>query len=286
MRNEYRNKYILILSLPLALLLIVVSYIGFVEADTYSKESLNWTLQTTSQDAIDLFLISPFLLITSLFVFRKSEIALFLWSGGVLYVFYTFVIYCFDIHFNKLFLVYCLILGLSFYSLTYLWYTQSKMLDNERLSEHMPRKSLGFYFIIVACSFILLWLLDILPAIIHNSVPYSLREIGTFTNPVQVIDLSILLPGFIITAGLLLKKRPLGIFLAPVLLTFCLLMDSTIAVLAVIMNIKGQGENWVIPLMMGILAIITMFLLVMCFKNMYPHSHVENRIKYFYPLRS
>jgi len=63
-------------------------------------------------------------------------------------------------------------------------------------------------------------------------------------------------------------------------------MDITIGVLVIIMKIKGQDANWSIPLMMGMLVLITIFLLVTFFKNLHPQKDVESKIKYFYPLRS
>ena len=163
-----------------------------------------------------------------------------IWGGIVLYITYTFVIYCFAIHFNNLFVVYCLCLGLSFYSLVYFLFT----LNSERKKAGFENKTafhfIGFYFIIISMLFYFLWLSEIIPAIFQNTVPGSVVEAGLFTNAVHVIDLSVILPAIFITGVLLLKRKPIGIFLTPVLLTFFVLMNITIGILVVITRTKGR----------------------------------------------
>jgi hypothetical protein len=51
------------------------------------------------------------------FVNKGSVKAFLVWSGVLLYLIYAYVIYAFDVYFNSLFLVYIVILGLSFYAL-------------------------------------------------------------------------------------------------------------------------------------------------------------------------
>jgi hypothetical protein len=119
MKANNQGIIVFYLSLPLVILLITVSILGLADPYVYLKETLNWRTQSLGQDIVDLFLISPILLITSILVYKKNQIALLLWSGAILYLIYTFVIYCFAVHFNYLFWVYCIILGLSFYSFVY-----------------------------------------------------------------------------------------------------------------------------------------------------------------------
>jgi hypothetical protein len=64
MKIDGKNKIILILSLPLVFFVIVASSMGLFVGGAYSKETVSWKIQAIGQDAIDLFLISPFLIIT------------------------------------------------------------------------------------------------------------------------------------------------------------------------------------------------------------------------------
>jgi hypothetical protein len=270
MDKNNQSRIIFALSFPLAILIIIASYRGLFLPETYSKETLNWTAQATGQDAVDLFLISPFLIITSLLAYKKNKKALLLWSGGIFYLIYTYVIYCFAVHFNDMFLVYCLILGLSFYSFIYFLFSHIKEPIADWFSGKIPVKTIGIYLIVISCFFYILWLSEIVPAIKSNATPANIIEIGTPTNPVHALDLSVCLPGLLITSILLLRKKPLGLLLTPAMMTFCILMDITIGGLVIVMKMKGLDADWSLTIIMGLLALISATMLVMFLKSLRP----------------
>lgn len=267
MNLNYSNKIIPILSLSLSALTIVVSCVGLFTPDFYSAETLNWRAQSVGQDMIDLFLIVPCLLITSVLAYRNKTTATLIWGGVVLYLTYTFVLYCFDVHFNKLFIVYCIGLGLSFYSFIYFLFTQCKERIRETFGNKPVARFIGTYFIIMAVLFYFLWLSEIVPAISQNVVPESISETGLFTNGVQVIDLSVILPAIFITGIFLLRRISFGLILAPVILTFFVLMDVTIGMLAVVMKVKGVENDLMLTVIMSVLAIVSLLLLIWYFKS-------------------
>lgn len=261
------NKIILLLSFPLSCLIIIVSCFGLFSPDFYSKETLNWEAQSVGQDMIDLVLLVPCLLITSILAYRNNRTATMMWGGVMFYLTYTFVLYCFDVHFNKLFVLYCFCLGLSFYSSAYFLFTQYKKIINGDLVNKFMVRFIGFYFLIIATLFYFLWLSEIIPAIIHKAIPKSLTEVGLFTNGVHVIDLAIFLPGIFITGIFLLKRLSLGFILTPVILTFFVLMDITIGTLALVMKMNGIEINITLTAIMGILALVSLGLLIWYFKE-------------------
>src|SRR5690349_865282 len=122
---------LLILSVILAVLIVLASLIGISSVNFYQAESFNWQVQSVGQDAIDLTIIAPVLTITAFLRYRGFAWAGMIWAGVISYIIYTFTIYCFAVHFNKLFLVYCLILGISFYSLIYFICSQYSELTNQ-----------------------------------------------------------------------------------------------------------------------------------------------------------
>lgn len=268
MTSDNQNKIILLLSLPIAILVTIVSYTGLFFPDTYAKETANWAAQAVAQDIIDLFLIIPFLLISSWLGFKKNRIALLLWSGVLIYLIYTFVIYCFAVHFNQLFIVYCLILGLSFYAFLYFLLSQIKEPIASWYSEKIPVKTVGIFLMILSGLFYLLWLSEIIPAIFSNTSPATIIETGLLVNPVHALDLSVVLPGFMIVGILLLKKNPLGLLLAPAVLTFCILMDITIGTLMIVMNMRGIETDLSLTVIMVLLALFTLGLLVWFLKSL------------------
>jgi hypothetical protein len=199
--------------------------------------------------------------------YRGKSFAKALWGGVMLYLIYTFLIYTFGVHFNSLFIIYCFILGLSFYSFIHFLTRQNKEPIAIEFKKSLPVKVVGIYFLIIASLFYLLWLSEIIPAALQNTIPKSLIEIGLFTNPVHVIDLSLFLPGLFITGVLVLRKKRMGLLLVPVMLTFFILMDISIAFLAIMLAMRGFESNAAITVVMMTLALFSLILLIWYLRN-------------------
>lgn len=263
MQPSTHRKTILAFSVPLLLLLIIASSIGLFTENFYSKETLNWQIQSVGQDMIDLFLIVPSLIITTLLIYRKKSFKSMLpWSGTLLYIVYTFIIFCFDVHFNSLFIVYCLILGLSLYAAAWAFYTLIKRNIVAESNNTMISKATGIFFTVIAVVFYGVWLAEIIPGMIRGEIPTSLIETGLITNPVHVLDLSVFLPATFIIGILLLKKRAAAFLVTPVLLFFFILMNITIGCLALLMYKKGITEDMSLAVVMMVLTVISIVLLV------------------------
>jgi hypothetical protein len=270
MNNEQGNRIIIRLSILICILLVVVSCVGLFFPNTYSAETPNWNAQAVGQDIFDLFLVVPFLLITVIFIRKRSRKALLLWSGAVLYLVYSFVIYCFAVHFNNLFIVYCLILGLSFYAFVYYLVSQLRRSAADWFEETVSCKSVGYYFIVVSCIFYLLWLSEIVPAIINGTTPKNITETGLLTNPVHALDMSIALPGILIVGILLLRRKTPGLLLTPAVLIFMILMNMTIGGLNIIMQMRGLEGSYIISMVMAVLALVSVWLLIRFLKGVKP----------------
>jgi hypothetical protein len=270
MKKNQKSIIIFLLSMVLASLVIIASSVGLFIPETYTRESANWVAQAIGQDFIDLFLITPVLIISAIFAYTGNKAARLIWSGSLFYLIYTFVIYAFAVHFNNLFIVYCLILGLSFYLFIYFIISNSKKAVSNWFKNKVPYKLVGIYLIVIACLFYLLWLSELIPAICSNSIPKSLADTGLLTNPVHALDLSVCLPAIFISGILLLKKNYLGLLLAPTMLSFCVLMDITIGTLVIVMRMRHLESNMSLPLIMGFLAIVTgvfLYLMLRCVKK-------------------
>ena len=211
---------------------------------------------------MDLFLITPVLLMSAILAYAGNRSAKFIWAGTLLYLVYTFVIYCFDVHFNNLFYFYCLCLGLSFYSLVYFLYGEALSANTEINKPSSYTRTIGVYFIAISIVFYALWLSDVATAIFYDTLPKGLVEVSLPTNPVHVIDLAIILPAFAVTGILILRKKRFGFLLAPLMLVFTLLMNLTIAGLNIVMLSRGLEFNLIITIVMLGLAIFSFFLLL------------------------
>lgn len=224
-----------ILSLIAASLMCRTSLEGLLSPSVYTGETENWKVQSMGQDLINLGLI-PFYLVTAGFINRHKWYISLLWAGATIYFIYTYLIYCFDIHFNHLFIFYCLIVCFHFYSLLYLMFQYWQHTTPLPIkTSPLLKKITGIYFVLIALLFYFLWLSEIIPASLHHTVPASLQTAGLFTNPVQVLDIAFVLPGILLAGILLLRKNVLGTFFAPIVLSFLLLMEITIGGLILIL---------------------------------------------------
>jgi hypothetical protein len=241
-----RPELAVLIALPLALLVAAASLGGIVLPATYARETANWAAQGVGQDWADLLLAVPWLAIAGVLARSGSRRALLLLGGGFFYTLYEFAIYAFAVHFNALFLVYCAVLGLSAFGLAGV----AAILWNEDArgwySGPVPTRAVGIFLTAVGVLFSLLWLAEIVPALARGTVPRSVMEAGAATNPVHVIDLSVVLPVHIIAGISLLRRRPLGYALAPIVLGFGVLMAASIAGLMLVMRHRGFETSWAV----------------------------------------
>jgi len=264
--NVIPGKNVLKVSIPLILLVIGVSMTGLLYPEIYKAATPNWLTQSVGQDAIDLFLIVPLLIVGTLYSFAAvNRIAAYLWLGTLVYLVYTFLIYCFTVRFNPLFIPYCFVLGLSFFSVIWFFSGDKKEFYGSRGNKVLG--IVGVYFISVSVVFYSLWLAELVPATINDEIPGSIKEAGLLTNPVHVIDLSFFLPATFIAGILALRRSILSTLLSPVLLTFFILMDVTVATLSIIMNLRGITEGITVAIIMISLAVFSLLLLVSFIRN-------------------
>lgn len=93
-------------------------------------------------------------------------------------------------------------------------------------------------------------------------MPKSVSEYNLLVNPVHVLDIAIFLPGLIITAILLLRKKQLGFVFAPLLLVFIILMALALFSMVIMLHVKGISEDLSTSVIFIILALISGFLFI------------------------
>jgi hypothetical protein len=257
-----KNPIILLLSLPLVVLTAIVSYAGIFMESTYARENTFYAAQGIGQDIVNLFIVVPVLFIVSIFAWRNSKLALLIWSGAVFYLAYSYTIYCFGLHFNNLFIAYCLILGLSFYSLIYFVILSLKENVSEWFSKELSTKVTGIFLIVIAVLFYFIWLSEIIPAIFKNTIPTSIIESGLLINPVHVLDIAICLPALIITGIALMKKKNIGFLLASTMMIFCIFMALAIGAMVFVMKAKKLEANLNLAIVFGLITLISSLFLV------------------------
>jgi len=100
--------------------------------------------------------------------------------------------------------------------------------------------------------FAALWLVEIVPALVTRTASQPLADTGLFTNPVDVIDLSFVLPAHIVAGIWLWRRDRRGALFGPLLLAFRVLMAASIGGMLVAI---GEGPAPIIVIMFAIAAI-------------------------------
>jgi len=250
------------LSLPLTALVVIAGYGGLFWPAIYSREMSIGVTEARATDTINIVIAAPVLVLSAVFAFGKSTGAQFVWMGTLLFFSYNFVIYAFDVHFNSLFLVYCAVLGLSFYALLASLRFLSIAEIAARYGPRAPARTVAVVFLLLASFFGVLWLREIIPALWFGVPPRSVTESAALTNPVHVLDLSFVLPAHVVAAIALLRRKPLGFVLAPVLLAFGCLMFIAIAGLMFALNLAGfPAGRGQVALLVAAAAFAVLFLL-------------------------
>jgi hypothetical protein len=205
----------------------------------YARETPSWAAQGTGQDLVNLFVAAPLLIATAVFTARGSLRALLVWLGLLLYIVYSYVLYAFDVHFNRLFLFYVAALACAFYACVGAILT----LDHRRLAaafpSETPTRAMTVLLVAVGVLFAALWLADIVPALTSGRAPASVDEVGLPVNPIHVLDLAFALPGLIAVGALVHRRHPIGMLLAVPCATFLIVMGIAIVAMAWVMRARG-----------------------------------------------
>jgi hypothetical protein len=258
------------LGFALAILFAAASAGNIILPDAYARETPSWAAQGLGQDWVNLLVVVPVLLIAAALARRGSRRAGLLLGGAVAYTAYSLVLYAFAVHFNPLFLVYSVALGLSFYALLSVVVACCREDPRSWFSPAPPARAAGTFSIVLGVAFYALWLSEVIPALASGELPQSLAEVGLITNPVQVLDIGIVLPAFIVGGVALVRRRRLGYWLVPVMLAFAVLMDLALIGMDISMAARGVpdgGQRIPIFAVMGVGSLVVLWTMLGKAKN-------------------
>lgn len=235
----------------IGVLVTAASLTGLLGSAPYEQETENWATQARGQDIGNLVAVAV-LAISGFSYARGSFRASLVWVGALLYLVYAYIVYSLAVHFNDLFLVYVAILGLASYALMF---SLDRLRSRDAAFPGSPvRKLAGFTLSALGVLFALLWLSELIPAVIEREVPQSVLDAGLWVNPIHVIDLAIVLPAFVITGYLAVKGNRSGLFFVGPWLVFSALMGSSIVAAMVMM--AAEGSDNVFPPMVMVSAVV------------------------------
>jgi hypothetical protein len=195
------------------------------------------------------------IVISALAVHRGSVVTYPIWLGALTFTVYNYVIYTFSVHFGPLFPLWLGVLGLGAYALIGGLLT----IDSRSLIAHAtgvgPRRTAGWFLIVVGAAFALLWLTDIARALRTGAIPPGAADLGLPTNPVHVLDLAFFLPAAIAVGVFLLRRVEAGVVLGPALLLFLALTGVPILATPVVAWARGDAATWALLVPIGAITV-------------------------------
>lgn len=267
------------LAMPISVLAIVASIVGILVDDIYAGETSNWSAQGIGQDIGNLVAF-PVLVVLAYLANRGSLRAYLACVGVLAYSVYTYAIYAFDIHFGPLFLAYVAVFGLSIWALIGALTSLDAVRVKESFDGRVPVRSTSILLVLVGTAFSLLWLSEIVPSMLEGTKPGSLVDAGLATNPVHVLDLSLLLPSAIV-AGLLLRRgHAWGYVLTPIVLGALVFLSIGIIAAMSVLAVRGEGGSLGVAGFLSVLAFLEVLVWVRFLRAVRPdHSSATARIE-------
>jgi hypothetical protein len=261
------SKSWLALTAPIVILLAIATGGGLFINGLY-RDVPYFAAQAKGQDLVSLIIVLPTLIVTALLASRNSPRALLIWLGALVYLVYTYAIAAFAVKFNAMFLVYVALFGCSLYALIGGLNTTNITVIQACFTEKTPAKTVSIYLAVLMVLFYILWLSEILPALIAGAIPQSIQDNGTPTNAVHVLDMAWILPACGITTISLWRKKALGYTLAGAILSYCVLL--ILAILGMVMFMVQYGQPIVLPqvVIFGVLFVIGLGILILYMKGL------------------
>ncbi len=233
------SQSVLVWSGAIAVLVAVSSVAGLADPRVYGHETENWAIQAKGQDVGNL--LAVVVLLTAAVRYRRgSRRAGLVWLGALLYLIYAFIVYAMAVHLNYLFGVYVAVLGLAAWAV--IFNVTPVRGSGIHFPEGRPLTVAAWVIVAIGVLFAGLWLSELVPALVSGTVPDSLTEAGLWVNPIHVIDLAVVLPGFILAGVAALQRRGHGLFWLAPWLVFSALMGSSIIAAMVLMLMAGAGN--------------------------------------------
>lgn len=223
---------------------MVASALGLANVSAiYGEETRSFVDQAIAQDLVNLVVAGPATLLLAWLARRGSARAHLLWAGVLTFTVYNYVIYTMSIHVGRLFLAWVAVLGLTFFALV----GGLRAVRPPGVAATLrgaPRRLVGWYLVVIGVVFTVLWLSDIVPAVLAGRLPTGAADLALPSNPVHVLDLAVFLPAVIAVGRLVLLRRPLGLTLAPAAAVFLVMTGLPILVTPLVTAARDGQPAW------------------------------------------
>jgi len=179
----------------------------------YHWDTVSSAAQMQANDLVTLVLGLPLLAVSFTLARRGSLRGRLLLTGTLGFILYTYMSMCFGAAYNRLFLVYVALFGLSLYAFILSMLSFDLAALPARFSARLPRRTIAGVFFFVATFLALAWLGRIAATFAPGAIPALENTTSLF---IQAMDLALIVPLCVLAAVLLLRRSPWGYLLASV----------------------------------------------------------------------
>jgi hypothetical protein len=230
----------------------------------YAYDTVNSSSQEIGQDVVTLALGIPLLIAGIVLTRRGSLRGRLLLTGGLGYLLYTYGAMSFLTAFNPFYLIYVALFSLSLFGFILALSGLNPAEVAGRITERFPRRAIAVYFIVVAAFLSLAWLGLVVPPMFTGKPPAGLES--AITMVIQSLDLGVIVPTSLITAILLLRRRPWGFTLATVVLLKILSMGAALISMIIMQLLSGVAVDPVVSVGFAIISLVGIFLAIVTFR--------------------
>lgn len=204
-----------VLSAIIAILTIVASAGGLFLSDLY-RDNLLVTAGWFGNDLVTLAVAAPMLIAALILSMRGSQRAQLVWLGMLDYTLYNYAFYLFGAAFNRFFLIYVALFTLSIFALIF----GLAKLDVSAISQKFHARTsvrwISGFMLFVALGLTGVYVAQSLGFVATGQLPDIVVKSGHPTSVVFALDLSLVVPFFVLGAIWLWQRRPWGYVLAAI----------------------------------------------------------------------
>lgn len=233
----------------------------------YKSDSFSMAIQAIAQDFVTILLGIP-LLIISLVLYRNNSFrGKILLTGTVGYFLYTYTSYSFLAMYNHLFIVYILIMSLSFFAFVILMMSYKIKELKNYFRKEMPVKLISSFLVFLGIIICLMWLGRLAPSVFKGELPIGLEHYTTLV--IQALDLGFIVPLAIISGLLVRRREGLGYLLSSIIIIKGITLLTAISTMVVLMFVNDINVSPVEIIVFPLFNLTAIYCLYKILQNTY-----------------
>ncbi|MFC6976021.1 hypothetical protein ACFQL1_17095 [Halomicroarcula sp. GCM10025709] len=187
------------------------------------------------QDLTILSVGIPVLAVGLWYAGRDSPRGRIIWLGGLAYNTYIWASIAIQIPFNELFLVYVGLFSISLFTFVGGMVETDAERIRGTLRGRLNTTLYGSALVVVGLGLAVLWLSDVVPALLTGTPPLLATEAGPQAMASHVLDLGVVVPAIFLAAAWLFRERAWGYVFAGVVLVLGATLASPIGVMTLVL---------------------------------------------------